>query len=68
MLSNFGMNNTVISGVIPKKYNLMISNFVIKFIYICHNYQPNGRDYDERGIGLRRIGDSLYAVVERSYR
>lgn len=46
----------------------MITNFVIKFIYICHNYQPNGRDYDERGIGLRRIGNSLYAVVERSYR
>ena len=49
-------------------YNVDMNNVAIKFIYICHNYQPNGRDYDERGIGLRRIGNSLYAVVERSYR
>ena len=46
---------------------LMYNNFGIKFLYINHNYKPNSKDYDERGLGVHLIKGQLYAVVQRPY-
>lgn len=45
----------------------MNNNFVIKYLYIYHNFKPKGKDYDERGLGVHRIDGYWYAVVQRTY-
>ena len=45
----------------------MNNNFVIKFHYIYHNYKPNSKDYDERGLGVHSIQGQWYAVIQRTY-
>lgn len=45
----------------------MNNNFVIKFHYIYHNYKPNSKDYDERGLGVHFIQGQWYAVIQRTY-
>lgn len=45
----------------------MVKNFAIKFLYINHNYKPNSKDYDERGLGVHFIQGQWYALVQRTY-
>lgn len=45
----------------------MVNNFVIKTLYIYHNYKPTGKNYDERGLGLHLIQGEWYAVIQRTY-
>lgn len=42
-------------------------NFVIEILYIHHNFKPNSKVYDERGLGLHLIKGHWYAVVHRTY-
>lgn len=43
------------------------NNFGVKILYICHNFKPNGKDYDERGIGWGYIRGKEYPIVQRTY-
>lgn len=43
------------------------NNFVIKFLYLNHNYKPNSKDCDERGLGLHLIQGQWYAVIQRTF-
>lgn len=45
----------------------MVNNFAIKYLFINHNYKPNGKNYDECGLGVYLIQGQLYAVVQRTY-
>ena len=45
----------------------MVNNFVIKYLYITHNYKPNSTNYDERGLSVCFIDGQLYAVIQRTY-
>lgn len=45
----------------------MVNNFAIKYLFINHNYKPNGKNYDECGLGVHLIQGQLYAVVQRTY-
>lgn len=49
------------------KIRFMVNNFAIKYLFINHNYKPNSKDYDERGLGVHLIKGQLYAVVQRTY-
>lgn len=43
------------------------NNFVIKFLYVNYNYNPNSKDYDERGLGLHLIQGQWYGVIQRTF-
>lgn len=45
----------------------MVNNFVIKILYINHNYTHNSKNYDERGLGIHFIRGHWYAVIQRTY-
>lgn len=45
----------------------MVNNFAIKFLYINHNYKPNCKDYDDKGLGVHFINGQWYAVIQRTY-
>ena len=45
----------------------MNNNFVIKFLYVTHNFKHNSKDYDERGLGVHFIQGQWYAIIQRTY-
>ncbi len=60
MNNNQGLLNT-------DKTCFMVNNFVIKFLYVNHNYKYNSKNYDERGLGVHLIQGQWYAVIQRTY-
>lgn len=62
------MNNNQLQNTNSKKtIRFMVNNFVIKTLYIYHNYKPTGKNYDERGLGLHLIQGEWFAVIQRTY-